>query len=482
MKLKYDNKYQVKHLSIRVPWHDNEWSGSICSSPTNNDACLALKNCALNRDDQQENLLAGKSLSELEESQYPVCLSERAMFMADFDLIKHAKHPYANKYNDYYKHLQITPVSYTRYSAPAIPFLWMLPDSAKDLAKQYDLDFDIHREPFYKSGKEEKLAFTKSWIQDYGNQKALFDCFFGHIEPEESLSFFYAKEVPFIEDNCRTLVGLGRVLSVTQSKEYNSSGDSEFKAMPWEHMVKHSIRPDFEDGFLFPYQEGLEYQKTHPDFDIRQIVVTIPNEFRLEFSYATEHVSNDFALYVLRESVKKIELAKKLQLGRNWDNIIDWLQQRISVVEDLRGDYPGLGSALTAFGLERGHFLAQHVFSLLGENDCPWQQLVKIFQNPEGSLPENLAKSIRKENVDLWHYLYKEQKIRFQLLQLLSRFNLSPSQCTTIFNRKDRTKVFRNVSDDAILDNPYLIYEISISSIEPINYSTIDIGLMLNPF
>src|SRR5690606_38171540 len=143
--------------------------------------------------------------------------------------------------------------------------------------------------------------------------------------------------------NNRVLIGIGDITSIIQAPPFNTSQDTDFVAMPWEHMVEHSIRPSNEEGFLFPYHEALEYQKTHPDFNPKDIAVRVPNEFRHEFSYATEHVSHDFALYILRESVKKIKLAKELEIGRNWDSILNWLSKKITETKELRGDYPGLG-------------------------------------------------------------------------------------------------------------------------------------------
>ena len=33
----------LRHLSIRVPWHDAGWAGTVCNDPTANTACLVLK-------------------------------------------------------------------------------------------------------------------------------------------------------------------------------------------------------------------------------------------------------------------------------------------------------------------------------------------------------------------------------------------------------------------------------------------------------
>ena len=479
MKINYNPKYIKKHLSIRVPWHDNAWNGTICKNAKNNDACLALKNCAENRNDEIEKELAGKRICEIkDETKLPPCISESAMFMADFDFTKNLKHPYAKGYNDYYKHLQPTPVIFPKYSATAIPFRWGMPENAEEFAEQYDLDYDSNREP-YKKTNDESLRFTTNWVQDYYNQKSVFNCFFEHINPIESLSFFYAKEVPFVEENNRVLVGLGEITSIIEQKAFNKLDDTGFTSMPWEHMVNHSIRPDFKEGFLFPYHQAIEYQKEHPNFDPKSIAVIIPNEFRSEFSYATEHVSHDFAIYIIRESIKKIELAKELEIGSNWDNILEWLSKKLIVVKKLRGDYPGFGVALTSLGIERGHFLAQYIFNNIKKGDCPWAFLDKVLSNLN-LLPDNLRDSVSIENVEIWNYYKKQQTNRLSLLQLISRFNLSESQASIIFDIEQRRKKYQYKTDKELIENPYLLYEISIHSTEPINYSVIDTGLMLN--
>ncbi len=33
-------RYPLRHISIRVPWHDNGWMGTVCDNPEQNGACL----------------------------------------------------------------------------------------------------------------------------------------------------------------------------------------------------------------------------------------------------------------------------------------------------------------------------------------------------------------------------------------------------------------------------------------------------------
>ncbi|MBI1347084.1 hypothetical protein GC163_12440 [bacterium] len=78
----------LRHISIRVPWHDNGWSGTVCANPAGNMACLSLKGIGANRNNGQAVANAGKSLEMLAEDQRPGCISERGFFMAPFTQIE----------------------------------------------------------------------------------------------------------------------------------------------------------------------------------------------------------------------------------------------------------------------------------------------------------------------------------------------------------------------------------------------------------
>lgn len=50
----------VNHVSIRVPWHDNAWQGTVCLRPVENGACLALPRIAQLKREDCEAKCAGK--------------------------------------------------------------------------------------------------------------------------------------------------------------------------------------------------------------------------------------------------------------------------------------------------------------------------------------------------------------------------------------------------------------------------------------
>ncbi len=45
-------KAPLRHISIRVPWHDARWNGTVCCGPKLNTACLKLVNIAENKIDE----------------------------------------------------------------------------------------------------------------------------------------------------------------------------------------------------------------------------------------------------------------------------------------------------------------------------------------------------------------------------------------------------------------------------------------------
>ena len=74
--------YPIKHISIRVPWHDTGWDGRVCAKPRLNGACLKLKRIGQERDDAAEEAVAGQSLVDLPQEKWPCCVTERMAFMA----------------------------------------------------------------------------------------------------------------------------------------------------------------------------------------------------------------------------------------------------------------------------------------------------------------------------------------------------------------------------------------------------------------
>ena len=138
--------YPLRHISIRVPWHDTAWDGRVCAAPRLNGACVKLKGIAEKRDDDAEESVAGSSIRDLPQAKWPSCIVERAGFMAPFEYVREADHPYNRGPDTIHGHFKRTPLRHPPYAAAAVPFAWMLRESMEALAEDYELD--VQAEPF----------------------------------------------------------------------------------------------------------------------------------------------------------------------------------------------------------------------------------------------------------------------------------------------------------------------------------------------
>lgn len=462
--------YALKHVSIRVPWHDTGWDGRVCAAPRLNGACLKLKRIAEDRDDDAEESIAGQSIKDIPQARWPACIAERVGFMAPFEYVREADHPYNRGPDTSHGHFKRTALRHPKYSAPAVPFAWMLVDAMEALGEQYSLDVQAEREP--------DLGFKTQWIQDHLNQTALLDCFAGHLKPKHSLCFFYAKQVPFVEDTAggRILIGVGRVLNVGAAQEYTyttSDLNGKLRSMLWERMIQHSIRPDFNDGFLLPYHAAIQKAAEDPDFDAASIVAFSPADRLPEFSHASQLVSHDGAIASLLACADSLRKAKGVLSGP-WDQCLQWIDARLGELWKARGPCPGLGSALSAFGLEFGTFVARALAEKAGDNADPWPLIDKMFADPNKHLPAPLAEGIGKSMRVKWARLPDERRA---LLKLVSRFEITREQAVAVYVQEERAKVGIETGDAALLANPYLLYETTRLTGDPVSLWTVDRGV-----
>lgn len=175
------SKLQLQHLSMRVPWHDDKWRGTICNHPAENASCLILKNVHQNRDDARETADASKSFEDLDQSDFPACIGERAGFMAPFAMWRKITHPHST-YSPPHKLFKPLFHKHAAYSADAIPFRWMLASNAQDIAE----DHDVSIEPDLEDKAQEFMGFPTNWIEHGHNQRALLNTFlrsWPNVEP-----------------------------------------------------------------------------------------------------------------------------------------------------------------------------------------------------------------------------------------------------------------------------------------------------------
>lgn len=469
----------LHHITIRVPWHDNHWSGTVCNKPCNNNACLSLSRIGAIRNDKKEEDLAGRSIRNLPVQDHPPCVAEHATFMAEFDITHIKSHPYETSSNETHGHMAPTPLTYEAYSAAAVPFRWMLRQQVEgdqrngvaSKAEQLLLGWEPEREP--------EMGFKTSWIQEGSNQRIMLDTFFSAIKPDRSLVFFYAKQTPLSEDPRRVIVGVGHVKNIGSITEYNYDdiNDIPLSGYLWERNIKHSIRQGFEEGFVLPYQELLSQSEMDASIDVEAHVAFAPNDFSEQYSYGSELLNNDGAIASLLECERAIQEFKKTMDGP-WGNIIGWINKELNRLWQIRGPFPGFGSALKAFGVEHGTLLAWYIYEqLLEENGLlkvsPWERFERLLISPE-KLPEYLQREVGATLGDKWRALPAERRA---LLDLLSRCSINEEQATRYYQPTERSKANIDVCDKEILENPYLLFEADRAQLDSIRFGDVDRGV-----
>ena len=192
----------AQHLSVRIPWKDNGYNGFVCDKPCYNNACLRLKNISGSRDDELEEKLSGCPIKG-HEAEIP-CLSEGGCFMSPDSYVRMSVHPYKAGNRKTHGHFYETELVYPPFSLPARPFGWTMlykvdDDNIDNLVRRFAIDYDPAREP--------DLPFLTNWVQDATNQRAIFKVFYEDVQPGSSLVIPYAKQVPFIDDAKRVVMG-----------------------------------------------------------------------------------------------------------------------------------------------------------------------------------------------------------------------------------------------------------------------------------
>lgn len=473
----------MKHLSIRVAWHDNKWNGTVCSRPNQNSYCLQLPRIY---EDKKENEPAGVKWDELKPEQLPPCKAEGGAFMNPKSYNRGFTHPYQS-FRDTHKHLEYTLHAVPPYTTFAVPYKWMLEKNQESISEEHPNLIQ----------KYQKAPFRSPWVFDDKRQHDLVGHFFGELKEKQSLVLFYTKSgQPVDEDIRRLLIGVGEITRIGKTLSYKKS--SEGNDFPiWDRQITHSIRDhegeDATQGFLIPYHEYLDlpddYElkingvvKTKKDL-IDDITVSLldlgQDQSRIdEFSYGSEHVSNETmlsTLSILREVVKKIQ--RHGIVKGPWKKRLFWISEQIGQIKDRMGPFPSFGQALIAFGFRNGHLFAKDIYdmNLCGPKEDPWD----IFHNAvNGRIKELSSREYYQDLLDkqqLWSGLPTDLE---DLLVMLSRFKLTAKQIKNWYNPDLRKKISTALTEE-LISNPYIIVEEDDPELEeyPISVEAIDAGV-----
>ena len=253
----------------------------------------------------------------------------------------------------------------------------------------------------------------------------------------------------------------------------------------WDRLVHHSNRPDGTEGFLLPYHAYLS-STGDPDEDARRqellreiAVVPEPGHTRV-FSYFSEHTSADVALSTLVRCLTG-PAHPQPRHRRGAVGTPRRMAERADRPEMGHRARPGLGAALEALGMRLGMALALELVAggHVAANADPWP-FVDALLRGEVDPPRAYAADVQEVRAT-WAKLTDERRA---LLQLLSRFALSPTQARRWFEAARRNAATtETLSDREILDNPYRIAESDLGTLEEpaVSVGMVDRGLLPDP-
>lgn len=370
--------------------------------------------------------------------------------------IREFDHPYRQNKNCAKTHgnLKKRMLGLPAFSAIAVPFKWMLRKNQRHIDERLLQPLPTDDEP----------PFPSPWVFGRQRQEAIVDEVFGHLSEEKSLVLFYTKEGHPLGDGIRRLVvGIGRITKVGKREHYDT-----FDGKPgyplWDRVIGHSIRPDGHDGFLFPYHEylattGDAAEDARRADLVREIVVTPPQDRYDDFSYGSEVTDADVALSVLSRALAAVRKIREHGIVPGpWQKREEWLNQQLTLAWKDRGAFPGTGPMLEALGMRLGTAL---VLELRGNGTLkpesePWTLLDELFRGKRKAPDQAFAPDLQAV-APTWLGLSPERR---QLIELLSRFDLTPEQARRVWDGlKRRAGFILPTSDAEIIDNPYLIAE-----------------------
>ena len=475
----------IKHLSIRVAWHDNKWNGAVCNHPSENTYCIHLPRIYAEKNDEAEDAIKGTHWSKLTPSQLPPCKAEGGSFMSIGKFSREFNHPYNQPNRKDIPHLALksTKFEIPPFSTFAVPFWWMLKKNLPEIQEIYP---DIPR--------DENPPFPSAWIYSRQTQNALLKTFFNPIKEDYSISVFYVKGPnPVDEDSRRLIVGIGSIKKLSNILTYETTADYTYPI--WDRLITHGIRPDDNksEGVLLPYHEYLDLPEDYvlrtkegkkSKFDLLdEIKLTLQEtasrqEIMDEFTYGSKWVNDSSILVVLGKLRSIIERIKEHGIVKGcWDSHLLWIDRQIGKVKESMGPFPSFANALIALGFQYGHTL---------EKDIREQRKILPKDNPWYAWEDVIYGKVNLNNRayqgDLPHYRdiwLNETSERKGLLQLLSRFELTDKQIKNWFDPNLRIRIGLRDADADLLNNPYLIAEEDSGDKEnyPIAVETIDNGL-----
>ena len=306
------------------------------------------------------------------------------------------------------------------YSVCPSPYRWMREENFRIICEDEKLDI--------RESDQKDKEF--GWVFEPDRQIELLKNFWGKLEKDKSLIFFYCNHGnPLDESLNRILLGVSRISHIGPQLYFGTKLPKFPDQYPiWSRCITH----DFENqGFRLPYHEYLK-----AGHDPKNILCLVPEGAMLNFSYVAEQLGDDLAVGALERLVQSVQAVKdESKVPGDWDRHLVWLNDVLSEVWQNRGPFPGIGSVLQYLGCESGTaFQRQVLVPLLNKGENAWEYVLAILEGRKKCEQKQYAKALKQAG-ERWA-AYKEP--RRKLLAQLVRFELSPAQVERVANPDKR--------------------------------------------
>lgn len=437
----------IKHISLRLAWHDDGWNGHVCREPKKNTYCVGqqsypgdLISNARNLDWEQRKDVAGCHCSAID---------------------------------------GIPPCSYSinAFGIKAVRGESNPPDFFKDDSK--GIEFEIPAAtaciwPYEQMYSDDiKAGPGSSQTYDYAKRLQAAKDFFKEVSPDQSLIFYYAnKSNPFSEEDSRNfvLVGISKVKKVGDVMYYENVSEANRKKYADGFVWQLPITSHFPDeGFAIPYH------KYRDNPEVLERITYIP-EIADNFKYGTKHISDDDALIYVERLTEIVGYLEQIDDSEKWSERKKWLLGLQNELWKNRGAYPGLNSALEV--LEMPEFMAYYKDSVVEGNDIEAKETIFKFLNDKslkGFPCDKVSDSELRKYQKNWFIKIESDDKRKLIENILSRIDLKPGQIKLILSEKRDENGLRVIPKE-IIDNPFLLQEEFVGEdiTDIINFEKID--------
>ena len=440
----------AKHISLRLAWHNNGWSGHICDDPASNTYCIGKHSypgdlISHSRDLEWEKENAGKNCCSLKGT--PACCFSINAFGTE-QIMGHSEPP--DWFNGEAKGVDIS-------IPPATVGAWNYENMYSDDVTSAAVD-----------GRKYDNTVR------FENARKFFDGF----EKDKSLVFYYANySNPFSEDETQkyVVVGISRIKKIGDFNYYNEPSENISKnyanGVVWQRLIT-SHYP--EQGFHIPFEKY-----TGNDVVLERLAL-IP-ENTSAFKYGTREITDDDAIYLIWRFIEIVDVL--IEIGdttENWSVRKEWLNILLAELWKSRGAYPGLANVLSIVGL--GELVSLYLSAVEKNTYKSFYEDFCKFIEGDTTIINGITISPSTIMIVQRNFALRDDDEREVLTKLLPRFDLSKEQMENVLSL-DRRKNNIYATLKEIAENPYIIYEqyIGDENDDAISIYKIDNGVLPSP-